>query len=213
MISTKTSIAISLSVYLGLSLLLISITNHYILTINFFENSNEFLSGIPGQEQEIYNNLQKYLYLSSCIYSTFKIGLIALVIYTGLYLSNQQTSFSKTFLITLRSELIFLIPAAIKIIWFKYYYPSGTLADWHRVYIFSALSFFDAIPADWYYPLQTLNAFEIIYWFILARGVQRVTQLNYDKSLRIVVCSYVPALFVWIVFVSFCTVVLSPGNA
>lgn len=211
--STKNLIFVSLGLYFGLSLLLVSITSHSILTIKFFENSNEYLSGIPGQETGIYNSLQKYLYLSNILYGIFKLILIALIINMGLYLSNVNVAFGKTFLITVLCEFIFLVPAIIKIFWFKHYYPNGTLTDWHRVYILSALSLVDKVPVDWYYPLQTLNVFEVIYWFLLAFGIKKISKLNFDQSLRIVVLSYLPALFVWIAFISFCTVILSPGNA
>ncbi|QEM07215.1 hypothetical protein DIU31_028325 [Mucilaginibacter rubeus] len=211
--STRNLILVSLGLYFGLSLILVSITSHFILTIKFFENSNEYLSGIPGQETGIYNSLQKYLYLSNILYGIFKLTLIALIINTGLYLSDVNVAFGKTFLITVLCEFIFLVPAIIKIFWFKHYYPNGTLTDWHRVYILSALSLVDKVPADWYYPLQTLNVFEVAYWFLLAFGIKKISKLNFDQSLRIVVLSYVPALFVWIAFISFCTVILSPGNA
>ena len=63
----------SLGLYYGLSVILITVTNHYILTINFFDNSGEYMSGIPNQESEVYEALQKYIYLSSILYTTFKV--------------------------------------------------------------------------------------------------------------------------------------------
>jgi hypothetical protein len=195
------------------SLLLLSVTNHYILTINFFDNSGEYLSAQPGDEAKTYDALQKYIYLSTILYISIKVVLIALIIYTALYLQDQQINFSSALNIVIRAEYIFLLAAVLKIVWFKYEYPNGTLSDWHKTYIFSALSIADNPAADWYYPLQTINLFEIAYWFLLAQGIYKSTSLTYDQSLRVVAFSYVPALFIWVATIAFCTVMLFPANA
>lgn len=203
---------IRLGIYFGLSFAIISVTNHYILTINFFDNSGEFLAGNPSQESEVYRDLQKYIYLSTLIYTLFKVSMIALILYTALYLAEHQIEFVSAFNIAITAEFIFLVPAVIKIFWFRYEYPAGTLSEWHKVYILSALSLFDNVSADWYFPLQTLNLFEIAYWFLLAYGIHKITPLNFDSSLRVVVFSYLPALFIWIVFIAYCTVMIFPNN-
>ena len=40
--------------------------------------------------------------------------------------------------------------------------------------------------ADWYYPLQTLNIFELTYWFLLAFGIYKVTKLDFGGSSHLV---------------------------
>jgi hypothetical protein len=87
------------------------------------------------------------------------------------------------------------------------------LLDWHRFYVLSAITVFGSAPADWFYALQTLNMFEIGYWFLLAYGISRITEMNFDRSLRIVVFSYVPALFLWLAVVTFCCLMLFPGTS
>ena|GEM_PF-1052260 len=203
---------IGLGALLGLSFALISITNHYILTINFYNNSGDLFSGIPDQESAVYESLQKWVYIGTASYLIVKLFLIALVLYTALYLSDQAVSFGKIFNITVLAEFVFIIPAVLKIIWFHHGYPNGTILDWHRMYVLSALSLFESAPADWYYPLQTLNVFEIIYWFLLAFGIYKVTKMDYDTSLRLVLFSYVPSLFIWIATVAFCTIMMFPNN-
>lgn len=204
---------ISLGILLGLSFALISVTNHYILTINFFDNSDEFLAGNPAQENEVYESLQKYIYFSTAVYSLIKICVVALIIYTALYLADHPIKINQAIMVVISAEFTFLTPAVIKIFWFKYEYPHGTLSDWHKVYILSALSLFDGVSADWYYPLQTINVFEVAYWFVLAYGIQRITTLNFDQALKIIVLSYLPALVIWMAVIVFCTVMLFPGNA
>ena len=202
-----------LGLLLGLSAVIISVTNHYILTINFFDSSGEYLNGNPALEGKTYEDIQKYIYSSTVIYTTFKLFVVALVLYTALFLADHPIPFAKAFNIVILSEFIFLLSAVLKIIWFLYAYPNGTLSDWHKTYIFSVLSLTGRVSADWYYPLQTLNLFEMLYWFILAYGIFCNTSLTYDRSLRIVVFSYLPALFIWVATIVFCSVMIFPGNA
>jgi hypothetical protein len=53
------------------------------------------------------------------------------------------------------------------------------------------------------YPLQTVNAFELLYWFALAYGISKVTKSDLQGGMKVVLSSYVPALLLWIVFVTF----------
>jgi len=211
--SVVNSNILMLGLLLGLSAVIISVTNHYILTINFFDSSGEYLNGNPALEGKTYEDIQKYIYSSTVIYTTFKLFVVALVLYTALFLADHPIPFAKAFNIVILSEFIFLLSAVLKIIWFLYAYPNGTLSDWHKTYIFSVLSLTGRVSADWYYPLQTLNLFEMLYWFILAYGIFCNTSLTYDRSLRIVVFSYLPALFIWVATIVFCTVMIFPGNA
>lgn len=204
--------ALALSLLLMLTFLLIYITAHHILTVGFYENSGDPLSGIPGQDISVYETLQKWIYISSAIYLLVKLGVITLILHTALYLNNQDVSIDKIFRVTVLAEFIFLIPATVKIISFPYTFPQGTLLDWHKYYILSLLSLFENTPADWYYALQTFNLFEIGYWFLLAYGISKISTLNYDRSLRIVTIGYVPALVIWVAAVSFFTLVMFPST-
>jgi hypothetical protein len=206
-------IVLTLGILIGATFLLIYLTDKYILTLNFYENSGDPVSGIPGQESQVYDNLQKWIYFSSALYLLVKLGMIALILYTALFLADQHVAFNRVFNVVVLAEFVFFIPAIIKVLWFHYYYPNGSLLDWHRFYVLSAITVFGSAPADWFYALQTLNVFEIGYWFLLAYGISRITEMNFDRSLRIVVFSYVPALFLWIAVVTFCCLMLFPGTS
>lgn len=203
----------SLASLILLTSLFIFITNRYILTINFYENSGDPLSGIPGQKEAVYQNLQKWIYVSSAIYLVIKMLIISIVIYTGIYLSDIQIAFPKIFFVVTLSEFIFFIPAAIKILWFHYYYPGGSLTDWHRFYVLSAIELFPSAAADYSYALQTANVFEVAYWFLLAFGISKITRLNYDSSLKIVIFYYLPALFIWTAVIIFFSLMMFPETA
>ncbi|MFC0513125.1 hypothetical protein ACFFGT_02900 [Mucilaginibacter angelicae] len=203
---------LSLTLLLLLTFLLIYLTDHYILTAGFYENNGDPLSGIPGQDLSIYQALQKWVYFSSVVYLLMKISVIALIIHTALFMHNEEVSFRSVLKITILAEFIFLIPAAIKILSFHYTFEHGNLLDWHRYYILSALSLFNNAPADWFYALQTFNLFEVAYWFLLALGISKISELNYDESLKLVALSYIPGLLVWIAAVTFFSLILFPAT-
>jgi hypothetical protein len=202
---------LTLGVLILLTFFLLYFTNHYILTAGFYENSFEPLSGIPGNSLKIYDSLQTWIYLASAVYLLIKLGVISLILYTAIYLTDEQVQFKDIFKITILAEFIFLIPALIKTISFPIVFPNGTLSDWNRYYILSAISLVNTAPADWNYALQTLNVFEVCYWFLLAFGIYKMSALDFDRSLRMVLVAYMPALFIWVAFVTFCTLMLFPG--
>lgn len=208
-ISVKRAV-ISFSILVIMTIILIGVTDHFILTLDFYDNSGDPVAGIPGREIPVLQNLQEWICLSVAIYLFVKVFLIALILYTALYLSNQEVRFLGILQVVIYAETLFFIPAIAKIIFFHIYFPNGTLADWHKYYFLSLLSFFDTVPADWFYTLQALNVFEIAYWFALAFGIKQITHISYDQALRTVICAYVPALFIWIAAVTFFMLVMFP---
>jgi hypothetical protein len=203
---------LSMALLLAFTFLLIYLTDHYVLTVGFYQSNGDALSGIPEQDSNVYDALQKWVYFSSAAYLLLKLGLITLIIHTALYLQNEDVQFISIFKIVTLAEFIFLIPAALKLLSFNYTFEHATLLDWHRYYVLSALSLFNDVPADWYYALQSLNLFEVAYWFLLALGISRITNLSFDNALKTIVLSYVPALLIWVVSVTFCTLLMFPST-
>jgi len=202
---------LSLSLLLGITFLLIYLTDRYILTAGFYQTNGEPLSGIPDREAGIYDALQKWVYISSAVYLLIKLTLITVILHTALYLRDRDVPFGNIFRLVIIADFIFLVPAVVKLLTFGYTFTNGTLLDWHHYYVLSALSFFSNIPADWYYALQSLNLFEVAYWFLLAYGLSKITEDDFDNSLKTVVYSYVPALVVWIAAVTFCSLLMFPS--
>lgn len=189
--------------------ILIYITNRDILTFDFYKRSGELTPGMADDEVALYFRLQKWIYVACLFLLLVKVGLIALILNAGLYLSETKVSFARLFRVALLSEYIFLIPAAFKIVYFLHQYPDGNIDDWNQLNPLSLLSLV-SVPADWRYLFQTLNVFEVAYWFLLAFGIHRATALNFDRSLRIVTYTYLPALFVWIASITFCSLLYFP---
>ena len=195
-----------------ISLVLIGIANKCILTVDFYERNGQPVSGIPSLESVVYQNIQKVIYLYSAIYLVVKIFFIAIIIFTGLYFFEVKTSFSNILRVVVQAEFIFLIPAIIKIWWFYYYNDQATLETWQKFYFLSAASLSEYVKPAFLYPLQTLNAFELSYWFLLAAGIRSVTDIDFDRSLRAVLYSYIPALLIWMIMVVFFTVLYFPQS-
>lgn len=202
---------VQLAVLLATSLFLIYLTNRFVLTASFYQTSDAL--GLPGEGNRVYADLQQWIYFSAAGYLLVKLSLTTLVLYTALYLAEQPVRFAELFQVAIMAEYIFVAAAATKLWWFHYRYPTGTLRDWHQTYILSALSLTGPVPADWSYTVQTLNLFEVGYWFLLAYGVFKLSGLSFDRSIRLVLRAYLPALLIWVALVTFCTLLLFPSNA
>lgn len=192
------------------SLFLIFLSDKYILTNDFYDRNQQPLSGIPEMEPAVFRSVQRLVYLYSAIYLVVKLLVITLVLFTGLYFFGLRVYFRDLLRVVALAEFIFFVPAVVKIWWFYYNVPSATLEGWEKYYFLSAASFADYVKPVYLYPLQTFNGFELAYWFILATGIKSVTHADFDKSLQVVICSYVPALTLWIVLVAFLTIVYFP---
>ncbi|MGZ3821421.1 MAG: hypothetical protein ACXVB6_12565, partial [Mucilaginibacter sp.] len=182
-----------LVIYLGL----IGFTNKFILTVDFYERNGQPVSGIPEMELIVYQNIKHCIYFYSAFYLIGKLFLITLILYAGLYYSDMNVSFRDILRIVTQAEFIFLIPAIVKIWWFYYYGYNDSLEQWQSFYFLSAASLMDYIKPVFLYPLQCFNAFELSYWFILASGIKSLTGIGFDRSLKVVLISYVPALLTW----------------
>jgi len=203
---------VSLGIISGLTLVIISATNRLILTRRFFAESGQTLALPPGNGLQLLTGQQQWVDILAILYFLFKIGLVSLILYTALYIADRPIAYSLILYIVTLCEAVFLVAAVVKMLWFYFFFPQGTLLDWHRFYAFSVLSLFHDVPPDWYYPLQTLNLFEISYWFFLAYGISKLAGMNYGYAFKIVALSYLPALLVWMVVVCFCAIMYFPSQ-
>jgi hypothetical protein len=138
---------------------------------------------------------------------------MAAVLQCGLYLRRIEINFDDILKIAVIGEFIFLVPQIIKFLWFYYSKETYTVDDLKTFFPLSVLNFFDdqKISLLWYYPLKTINIFEVMYWFVLAFLISPLLKKNFNSSLNIVLSSYLPALLVWISFIMFLVVTLNPA--
>ncbi|TAE94209.1 MAG: hypothetical protein EAZ80_10560 [Runella slithyformis] len=147
-----------------------------------------------------------------------KLSFVATCLSVGMLFVNNKFAFKKMFGVALVAEFVFLVPAFLKILWFTFVQTDYDLKDLQLFYPLSALNFFDykTLETWWVYPLQTFNVFEIIYWLLLAKGLQaplpptgefRVAkEMDFEQSLGLVMGSYGVGLVLWIATVMFISV-------
>ncbi len=133
-----------------------------------------------------------------------KLGIIAGIIYSGMFVFNQNVGYKDCFKIVLLAELVPISVALIKLIYFIASPPSN-INDIQSFYPLSLSTLFTnhKIPSYFLYPVQQLNIFEIIYWAFIAGGISVFTNKSFGYSFKIVALSYGPALGLWILCVMF----------
>lgn len=209
---SKKSIFISFGAIAALTSVTIVIAKYLIYTTNFFTESKNPLTGIGGQDALLLSELNIWLFLIANGYLLVKCLLVSFCLYTGFFIAGRLLPLAQIFAIVTLAESAFILSALLKVCWFYWWYPNGSLTEWHSVYILSALSVFKNVPAAWSYALQTLNGFELVYIFILAFGISRLTGNSYKQDLKVVAASYFPVLLLWVVGVTFCTVLYFPNH-
>lgn len=128
----------------------------------------------------------------------------------GLFL-NIESGFKKLFAIATNAEFVFIAPAVIKLLWFSLVKTDYTLQDLQYFSPLSVLGLFRPTDLDTWliYPLQLLNAFELLYWLALAYQLKEVLGENLSGSIGFVAKTYGVGLFIWVVLVMFVVVNIS----
>jgi hypothetical protein len=157
------------------------------------------------------NKISYFSYIFIPILLLIKFTLIAFVFSIYGFLSYNKYGTKQIFRIVIKAEIFILISQIIKFLWFLIIAKDFNLTDIQFFYPLSALSLFDYKNVELFliYPLQTINLFEFLYWFALAYGISKIIKTNFHGGMKVVLSSYVPALLLWIVFITFLTVNLS----
>ena len=186
----------------------------FLITDNVFYNSYaEQLS--YDRIEEIIAGQSKYAWVGYVILPVIyaiKFFLVACCLLAGSMFFDIKLKFGEAFKIALLADVIFVLPLLIKVFWFLVLQKDYTLQELQMFSPLSVLSLFDAkaIGVLWFYPLQLLNVFELLYIFSLGFWVYQFGAKNYEKGLNMVLCSYLPGLFIWIILVMFVTLNLNP---
>jgi hypothetical protein len=163
-----------------------------------------------NQIESLIQNMRKYQWLGYTLIPIIyfiKISLITLCVYTGILLANiKSLGFSGIFSAVVLADILFLIPGVVKIFWFSFK-PDYTLEDLQYFMPGSLLNLFNPKEIEpWLvYPLQSINVWEVAFWFALAYELKAYFQDDFAKSFGTVMASYGSGLVIWIVFVVFLT--------
>ncbi len=157
---------------------------------------------------EFQNNWRFVGYIILWIMLLIKTTLLASILYIGtFFFSKNGITFKKIWKCVIQAEYVFLLVPVVKIAWFCFFKTNYTLEDILYFYPLSALNITGYQDLDpWLiYPLQTLNLFELAYIIYLSYQIGQLTHSSADNGLKIVGCSYVPALLLWVTVVMFFT--------
>ncbi|HEU5289745.1 MAG TPA: hypothetical protein VFU05_03820 [Cyclobacteriaceae bacterium] len=156
--------------------------------------------------------LQWIAYPIMPLYYLLKFFVVALCLYIGVLLSGYSVNFTKLFHLAMFSEVVFLVVPITKLVWFGLFFTEYTLQDLQYFSPLSLLSIVDRSTIEpWLaYPLQLFNAFEIIYWLLLAYGLYSLIKERYSKMLGLVASTYGMGLLLWVVFIVFLSISITP---
>jgi phage-related holin len=191
--------------------LLVGEASKYFLDTNalLYASLSEKLT--PKQMETMFTKDVKWLILGYLVIPVFyflKTHFIAGVLGLGTIVFNKEVSHKKLWNIVLKAEMIFIVVIIAKTVWFLFFKTSYTFEELQGFYPLSLVNLIspDSLEPWYVYPLQVANAFELLYWVILALMLNRI--LNETKTstgFKIVAASYGPALLIWVVGVMFFT--------
>ena len=140
-------------------------------------------------------------------------SLVTLCLNIGLFFydTENKIKFKQLFRIALLGEFVLVLVGFVKLLYFLFIKTDYTLQDIQQFYPLSYINFLDIENLEpWLiYPLQTINLFEIAYFFVLVYGVHKLLKNNYWKSFEITAASYGTGLVIWLGLVMFLTLNLT----
>jgi hypothetical protein len=188
-----------------LTFLLLVVLTYLVLYIKivFIENETaafEFLADRP--EGGILQAIAAIRFLSVPLIYLWKFTVIGFIIWVASFMWGYRVTFAQCWGIAIVSEFIFLVPELLKIFWYFFVETDPTYDDIRGFYPLSLMNLFDYAEIDkrYAYPLRALNVFELIYWWLLIRGVDFFARKKKDTAALIVLSSYVIMFFFWLWF-------------
>lgn len=194
-----------------LSLIIIFLSQSFLnseeLTYNFYAEQLAH-----DQIEKLLETQKKWEWVSYAIIPLIVLirsSLVAICLSVGLFFYDDENEyeFKKLLNITLRGELVLGFVGYIKLMYFAFIKTDYTLKDIQQYYPLSYTNFLDLdkIESWLIYPLQTINLFEIAYFFVLVYGLYELLKNNFWRSFEITAVSYGIGLIIWLGLVSFLT--------
>ena len=140
-------------------------------------------------------------------------SLVSFCLSVGLFFYDieNKIQFKQFFRIALIGEFVLVFVGVFKLVYFYFFKIEFTLQELQQFYPLSYINFLDVENLEpWLvYPLQTVNLFEIMYFFVLVYGMHKLLKNNYWKSFEITAASYGTGLLIWLGLVMFLTLNIS----
>lgn len=159
------------------------------------------------------NRLSWISYALTPILLLIKFAIITFVIYTGGFFYNVQNkiTLSSIFKVVVASEIVFILAGFMKLLWFLLFAGNYNFSDIGFFYPLSLINFFSISDLNkiWIYPFQTINLFHLFYILIISSGLNIICSIEKSSADKIVLSSYIPALFFWVALIIFLTIDIS----
>jgi len=201
-------------IVLSISTIILSYLHNSYLNLEDLQIQKTTKTLTKSQLEKILEQDKESVYVNFAVITfsvLLKVFAVTFVLFIGSFLYNAKITFIRLFNLVIKLEFIFLLPIIYEIIYFKFINTGYTLDEVGNFYPLSALNIIGYKNLEQYfiYPFQILNLFELAYIFLLSYYVGKLTFTTKDKpmdfGLKILVSSYVPALFLWVAIVMFFT--------
>lgn len=156
------------------------------------------------EEMQYWN---KFSILFTFLILSIKCFLMALVLYAGLFFANkhQGIKLGSLFTIVVYAESIIVLGGMVKVI-----LGSASNLTYSEFSLFAPLSLLSILDISsvqpiWYYPLQLLNVFEVLYCILLVYFFSQELDFKKSESSKVVMGSYAFSMSFWMVLILFLT--------
>lgn len=192
-------------------LILLASQTTLINEVVFFNTFSEQLT--YDRSMELFNKMRSFAWVSYVVTPLMlliKFSALSMLIYIGVFFSDlhKEISLGKIFKVVMLSELVFIAASILKLLWFIFFAGNYTLDDMRFFYPLSLINLFSRteVAPYWVYPLQTVNLFQLVYVFLLAIGLSRISSIKREVADKVVLATYVPGILVWVALIMFLSI-------
>lgn len=149
----------------------------------------------------------KFSILFTFLILMIKCFLMALILYAGLFFANkyQGVKLGSLFTVAVYAESIIVLGGMLKVIIGAQ--SNLTYSEFTLFAPLSVLSMLDisSVHSIWYYPLQLLNVFEVVYCLLLIYFFSQELNIQKSESSKVVMGSYAFSMSFWLILILFLT--------
>lgn len=191
------------------------LTIYYRNTFIFNDNFYRLIIGVQLTEQQIEAHLvfvrkwQWVSYLFIPLALLLRISFTWLCLKAGSFITERFTE-AAFWKICIQAEIVFAVAAVAGLLYTEFFVYVETLEQL-SVNPFSLQVFVsDSVPKWSSYFFNTLNIFELCYILFLAYLITEESKKKFLPSLKFVASTYLPGLALWVLLVSYLSVVFQP---
>lgn len=146
------------------------------------------------------------------IFALVKLMLVSSCLLAGLFVINKQADYSSLLLASVKTEFILLILPVSAILWFLFFHSEYDPSELTNFSPFSILTFLeqDAVEPWLKYVIGSFNLLELLYLAGLAYNLRTLFAGKFTAALKVVAMSYGIGFTIWILFVGFIIINVTP---